>query len=388
MGRKGWPTPEQEDLLASALLPPADARAAFLRWSARGVDGLDLGSRRLLPLVYRNLEHSGVDETQLQPLREAYVRTAAANTALFERLASVLRALAAASLPSLVLKGPALAVLHYRDAGVRPMRDLDVLVRAAHFERARGVVEGLGFVAAERMLHAVTFRDAEGRELDLHRRLVHASLFARPGSDDAFWDAAVPLEIAGAASLALGPADQLLHTFEHGLRYSARVAPLRWVADAAAVLRTSAVDWDRLASLAEERLLTLPAGDGVAYLERLLGARAGVPAGLAPRLKQRRVPRWVALDYRAQLTAPAQRGPLEVLWTYASQHAEEERLAGREPSLGAFLDFLRRIFGLRSAWRLPGLVVSGFLRRGLRAALPARSAPSAGSAAPPTGTPR
>ena len=98
--------------------------------------------RRLLPLVCRNLERAGI--ALPTRLKTAYATALGANTRLLQLAEDVLGRLAHAGIPTLVLKGTALLLLHYRDHGVRPMSDLDVLVPPARAREAFAALDGLG----------------------------------------------------------------------------------------------------------------------------------------------------------------------------------------------------------------------------------------------------
>src|SRR5262245_53419620 len=114
-----WPAREQTLLLDAALLPFDAAWSAWQAWKT-AVDfenGLDRGSYRLLPLVYRNLSRPGLEDPLLGRLKGVYRLTWYKNQFLFRTLAEVLRRLDAAGVPALVLKGASLTTLYYRDLG-------------------------------------------------------------------------------------------------------------------------------------------------------------------------------------------------------------------------------------------------------------------------------
>ena len=125
------PNPAQELLLRAALLPgpvALDAWRAFQ--SLVEFDSIDGGSRRLLPLVHRNLRDVLADDPDAIRLRESYLRTWHANRLAFEALVPVLEALTRAGIRAMLLKGAALGVRYYGDVGLRPMADCDVMVPA------------------------------------------------------------------------------------------------------------------------------------------------------------------------------------------------------------------------------------------------------------------
>jgi hypothetical protein len=106
-----WPTADQELLLRAALLTGDDARGAWEAWvrSAPGLDDLDQGSLRLLPLLYGNLAALGIAHPRMALLKGVTRKAWYQNRLLMAELAEVLRALEAERVRAMVLKGAALA---------------------------------------------------------------------------------------------------------------------------------------------------------------------------------------------------------------------------------------------------------------------------------------
>ena len=190
---------------------------------------------------------------------------------------ALLGALEEAGIPTLMLKGAALTAVVYRDGGVRPMNDFDVLVPEHRALPAMEILEKRGWIpefhdhrALVASLHACHFRHPREGNLDLHWRVMHAA--SRRAGDDLFWKRSVPLEWQGVRTRVLSTEDQLLHACEHGPRFDL-VPPLRWLADVWCTVRTSegAVDWERLRSGARLRKLILPVRDSLVWLERHIG---------------------------------------------------------------------------------------------------------------------
>ena len=283
-----WPTEDQILLLRAALLDADTARTAWERWRAENaLETADSASLRLFPLVYSNLRSAGLDEFDLAKLKGAYRGAWVHNQLLFKRAAEALSALGDGGVPTLVLKGIALSVAHYRDDGVRPMEDIDVLVPRRDFERAITVLRGAGWAAGRdyiptgglRAVHAEHLQHREGGvSLDLHRYAL-----AQAASDDEFWSAAVEIELLNAPTRVLCPADQLLHVAVHGARWNP-VPPVRWLADAVVIERSAGtdLDWDRLVAEATRRGVTATLA---AALECLVGAvEFPLPDGVLQRL--------------------------------------------------------------------------------------------------------
>ena len=168
-----------------------------------------------------------------------------------------------------------------------------------------------------------------------------------PGADDAFWSVAVPLRVGETTSLALGPADQLLHTLAHGLKWS-RISSYRWVADAVTLVRSvpGQLDWDRLVGEALRRRVAQPCRDGLRYLERF---GVFVPPAVVDRLGRARVT-WVECKAdRARRRPPQRRGLFEALAVHALTHRNLVEAGAAPPGLRGLLGVVQ------SNWRAPSV---------------------------------
>ena len=300
-----WPNELQELLLKSALSDGDVAGQAYLYWRALGgLERLDAGSYRLLPLVGHNLERCGFAHQDMGTLRGLRRKTWCENRLLFARLAPAAAMLRQAGIPVLVLKGVPLALRYYCDAGLRPMRDLDLLLPEQRATEAMRLFESAGWRAlwprryhlGPRDLgfrHSQEYAAGDGREVDLHWHALYQSTF--PGADAAFWESAEPLEFEGMAVEGLCPSDELLHTLVHGSKWNA-TPPMRWVADAMTVMRAAAIDWDRLLRLTRRLHVTLPVRAACDYLARVFDAP--IPERVLSGLARLRVDAAERVDYQ------------------------------------------------------------------------------------------
>jgi hypothetical protein len=123
-----------------------------------------------------------------------------------------------------LLKGAAFATTLYRDPGLRPMSDIDVLVRPSCFETWSRELESLGYSLVDTSDHAKCYRRrASGVVLELHSHLTSAADFLGLGTD-AILERSRPLDAGSAVRLrTLSWEDHLLHlclhaSFQHGFR--------------------------------------------------------------------------------------------------------------------------------------------------------------------------
>ncbi|MCU0647911.1 MAG: nucleotidyltransferase family protein [Gemmatimonadaceae bacterium] len=290
-----WPTPEQTLLLRAALGTGDEAEAAFRQW--QGVVDVESefgwSSVRLLPLVYRSLQQAGSHDPLMGRLKGVYRRMWAETHQRFQRVVPTLRALRDAGVEVLLLKGAPLVLTVYRNHALRPMSDVDLCVRSADVALAMSILEREGWALVEpwgdgtdrrRYTHAAQYRHPEGGEIDLHWHVLAERL--DDVADAWFWASVEPLDFCGVGVWQLDPTRQLLHTIVHGVRWNPE-PPIRWIADATALLAThgAVIDWDALCTFAAASRVSHRTGLGLRYLRVQHGAP--VPAAVFDRLGER-----------------------------------------------------------------------------------------------------
>ena len=327
-----WPTLQQELLLGGALLKGREALDAWKEWRSRvdidDIDRLDPGSYRLLPLLYRNLNNHGVEDPLMMRLKGVYRLTWYKNQMLFHTMANILRSFHDAGIETMVLKGAALTLLCYKDYGLRPMNDFDVLIRPEKVLAAIRLLEKLGwtpmdFVPTEEYIsvsYSHGFKNSAGQEFDLHWHLLSQSRGIN--ADDDFWNGTVKADINDVVSYALNPADQLLHVCIHGARWNV-IPPFRWVADAMTILNTpqADIDWNRLIMQTEKRRLVLPLSDALNYLKEVFDAL--IAPAVLKRLRDMPVPRIERLEYKIAVSPLTQWTAVLDLWCQHSTSGGE-----------------------------------------------------------------
>jgi len=131
-------------------LQPAEATemaalvAAGLDWDSLLEDGRIFG---LLPLLHRHLSGLAMPGPVRKKLALAYQLQSLKSMRLFGVLGRIEAALAQAGLPAKLLKGAQLAPWLYQDIGLRPMGDLDLLIRPGDRAAVTEALAGLGFKA-------------------------------------------------------------------------------------------------------------------------------------------------------------------------------------------------------------------------------------------------
>lgn len=341
-----WPTSDQTLLLQATLLRDRAAGRALEQWRSRvDLGRLDRGSHRLLPLLYQRLLKDAATDPLVPRLREVYDRAVSQNTLLIDAAAGAIRALDAAGIDTVLLKGMALIAGRFAAPGERPMADCDLLVPEAQAFAARDVLVREGWRLEGRMdagllsiRHAVGFRSPSGHQVDLHWHVLADC--CQSGADVDFWRAVQPATLNGTATHTLCAADMVLHACVHGLRWSV-VPPLRWATDALMVIRAvdPAVDWERVVDQAERHMLVLPMIDTLRYLQDVL--EASVPEQVHARLARIGVPRWAQAEYRIKMRRRSPQRQFLFHWFQHRRHSGSGTLLG---DLVSFPAYVRRRF--------------------------------------------
>lgn len=357
------PSRQQELLLQAALLRGEKALDAWREWKADvDLDQLDGGSLRLLPLLHRNLLEHGVEDALMGRLKGIHRMTWYRNHRFVRSMGRVVSSLKDIGLPTMILKGAALISIHYRDHGLRPMGDLDVLVPTKDASTAMNLLMRLGWrsrmLKSPEMLteayvthrHGRPFKDSAGQRFDLHWHVLADSCGA--DADKEFWEGAVPVSLGDVSTFALNPTDQLLHVCAHGARW-AYPPVFQWTADAMIVMRTAEpkIDWSRLLMQIEKHRLVLPLRDTLTYLRDAL--EAPIPSEVLQSLQVMPVTKLERSEYEARTSPWAARGPWGELRSKYLRYSLLMHVAGQQPNLLDFARFLMGAWGLEHWWQLP-----------------------------------
>ena len=236
--------------------------------------------------------------------RNAYHATLCKNTVALEIGSCVLTELASEGIPAAPLKGWTLIDGFspvYEDPGVRPMDDLDLIVRRQDLERASAVLTALGF---DLVTGRTAARLAGGHEVAFHRRIGGIDLFvelhwawAGPQSllrefalsGDRFIDGfceEVPGREGYVVPTRLG---HLIFVAVHAARHA--FGRWIWLLDIHRLLTSAPLDWGELVRAARELRVSRAVYAGLAAARELL--RTPVPrevlSELSPGLVRRQL---------------------------------------------------------------------------------------------------
>lgn len=211
---------------------------------------------RLGPLLHHALEHVQIPREMRERLGRSRRKNALRNLEVYGELVKIARLFDAAGIDFIALKGAYLAKFAYQEPGLRPMRDLDLLlhpnqaVEAFELLKAQGyasLFEGLPEAYFADRKHLPPLKGPAGISIELHHRLTYpySPLEFQGDFVEKLWDRSIAREIGGVSIEFLCPEDLLLHLCVHAtMEHQLNTGPLA-LADVAWLIETHDIDWGR-----------------------------------------------------------------------------------------------------------------------------------------------
>lgn len=215
----------------------------------------------MAPLLWYHIKAAAITipARQRQLFKLLTYRYRHANQVRLDVLAELLQVLQQAGIEAVVLKGWVLAVLVYDDIGLRPMRDIDLLLKENDLARAEKVFSTLGF-RAELPHHILQdhhhmvplFKKVDGVtiELELHRRLLPILPQYQKLDFAAVSRNFIHFDLQGVDALSLDFGEMLWYLFMHGFRMPLNYEPFRFMhmADIITLMekKYDEIDWQRM----------------------------------------------------------------------------------------------------------------------------------------------
>lgn len=172
--------------------------------------------------------------------------------------------------PVALFKGPLLAQMAYGEISLRQAGDIDLLIERRHFDRARSLLESLGYEMFPRLTPAqlgshlsnhceIQFmRDEWFTVVDLHWELAPRSFVFKVKAEEVM-SRLQSVSLAGTTVETFSDEDLVLYQAMHGAKHLWR--RLEWISSLAESIRSSPLNWDtvveRAASARAARMLGL-----------------------------------------------------------------------------------------------------------------------------------
>ncbi len=197
-----------------------------------------------------------------QQLENDYNDTLAYTIYLWEKTLPILKSLKERGIEVLLLKGIALGLTIYPSFGIRPMSDVDLLIKDKDTFAFDDVLNSLGYKAIDinpqdielgKIDYITTFCYGDQTySLHVHRHLINSTLptfsYITKINMDRIWQKARPVEANGTKTFILAPEHEIIYLCEHSLRITHAFSRLIYPADIALTINfyRDEIDWDFL----------------------------------------------------------------------------------------------------------------------------------------------
>jgi len=249
------------------------------------------------PLIYLNFrkidsELDVIPNQVLLRLKSAYYSNLRYNTLLFRELKKILDAFKSEGIQVIVLKGAALAELIYKNIALRPMSDIDILVKRKDLPTVDRILSQLQYSSSsytppssqwhvkgwvEHIPPYVKIDDITIR-VEIHLDIAtHYEANIRAIDSSRAWENALPATIAGIDNVLVLPLEELLirlclHASKH--IYSGREGILMWWCDIAEVEKSyrGKIDWEYITRISKEYRIQAPVYHSLNFAREWLDA--------------------------------------------------------------------------------------------------------------------
>ena len=228
----------------------------------------------IIPYLYWQINHISSDfrppKSIVSQMREGFLSSQARYLTMERQIFDVLDAFKGDNISTLVLKGPALACTIYPAVAARPCSDIDLLVRAEQYMKAREVLNRIGYRCRyNRFENFKEFFNSEPFshntdptrpfEVDLHWDVFQYHGLKRGNGIDAFFDRKITVETPKLTFHTLSTVDALIQAAFHLVLHHPESLRLIWVSDIALLCRklVDRQDWEDFRSRTSEFKLGL-----------------------------------------------------------------------------------------------------------------------------------
>lgn len=230
-----------------------------------------ISSENIGPLLYVTLQQQDIlPERVEEALKASYQWTRVRNTILFDQAREILRIFEAEGIPTILLKGAALASQVYQDHALRPCGDVDFLLAGEQVNQALKLLQARGY-QAERFEdweeftlryenEVLLYRDQPVRTIvELHWNLIDSPYYQNKLDLAWFWQTARALDFYGQPAQTLGLEAQVIYLCAHLSLHHAGTGWL-WLHDIAEMLYQSSekINWQEVIQQAQQNDLVLP----------------------------------------------------------------------------------------------------------------------------------
>lgn len=266
---------QERHLLHAILDKSSEATLShFESWSSSiNFEEIEGGSYRLIPALYKKISLLKPDFAHKNRMKGIYRYFLYKNNSIIHNGLTLLGSFNENNIDCILLKGAALIAAYYGEPALRPMNDLDILVRREDAQKAFSLMEELGwhskhnkkFLTQFKRTNGIAMSNGNGFETDLHWDVVAQSWWKN--SEKSYWENYETVEYKGRMLRVLNPEMQIVHNTAHGLKWN-KMSSIRWIPDVALVIekRRNRIDWDYLLDIIIEKKLVFTMKQGLNFL--------------------------------------------------------------------------------------------------------------------------
>ena len=239
----------------------------------------------LLPLLHKHLTSVASDLVPghfLSRLKRESVANSQNVLHLIGKQLRVYKLFKENNIPHALFKGPLLAQMAYGEISLRQAGDIDLLIERRHFDRARSLLESLGYEMFPRLTPAqltshlsnhceIQFmRDEWFTVVDLHWELAPRSFVFKVKAEEVM-SRLRSVSLAGTMVKTFSDEDLVLYQAMHGAKHLWR--RLEWISSLAESIRATTLNWDTVVERAARARATRMLGLGLRLVEEFSDVR-------------------------------------------------------------------------------------------------------------------
>lgn len=269
------------------------------------------------PILYFRLKNqkdpaTGGAKFFFEKLEKDYYQNLRRNILMWEEIEPILKSFKEDGIEVILLKGVALAELVYKNLALRPMSDIDLLVKKEELPRIDEKMRKFGYSTEENYRNSLRYssvdylnsieylpalpigREQAGRKkvvsVHFHWHLVNSTLpsfmYASKIDIEKIWKEAIPVKISGTETLSLAPHHLLIHLSEHASKPGHSLSRLILLYDIAETIKVyqEELNWELLINEARMFNLNRPLYYSLYLTSRLIGLD-NMPANILDELR-------------------------------------------------------------------------------------------------------
>lgn len=223
------------------------------------------------PLLYQSLSSHSIDivpEAVNSELKKAYLISMVKNTQVFHQLTGLIQFLIKSGIKTVLLKGASLVYTTYSDIALRPMSDIDILIKEPDIVKLEAVLYKLNFSSPSGQYPSLIYKKLFAKfhhhlplyvspdgilSIEFHRHIL-PKIQGVDFNIDLFWQKAVPIQSDEVQSDILSNEHQLFHLCYHFYQnFKSGGIRLSWLFDIALFVQTHSnnINWNELLLFAE-----------------------------------------------------------------------------------------------------------------------------------------